>query len=778
MLLPFDGNGYRKRVLAAVEARGGPDASDPFEVYDLPVETAGTLSDDEVARRVDDVWAFWQKQRDHPKYRGLVTALLQTHDALAAQLRTADGRSRLAEQTRAGRARRDAARYAELDAALERLVERFGGVPADKVEGLRGLAAAAGIDDDAFGARLRRHPVLGDDAPGTGAPGTDAPGTDAAVLRQVRDGLEELGRIEGVRVPSLHAFLELPPTADPQTVRRRRDALLVLNRQRRPDRRRALVDDLLAAVGALLVDGDPGRYLDALADDVREALRPRVAAAVLVEDRLTPADASVLVQEAMAAGLDPQRASAVVTGLAGATGTPVAPVAPPPPPPAVRPGRTPDWSAEVSAARAALRAGRPRAAARHAAAALAAAGGMHPPIRAVQDEAAEAVVRAEGSWRTVGTALAARRHAAAAATLERLAAEAADVPGPAGEDAAELLAASRAALAAADAALAAAPASGREREVALLAALGAVADHPAAHGELAALGVAPATGVVAVPAPGGAREVRWTASASAGPVEYRVLRVRPDGTRQVVGTTATTALEDGGYGQVAGYVVVASRLGVPAPEAHSGLASPEARSGDPVAPAPPEAVGSLTAVLSGRRLRLVHPIPAAGTAEVRRLPAGTPPPPMGSVVADPEALGALVPAMGPGLAVDARPSAPVTGYVVLVRAGGSAVAGASAVHVSLPPVTGAALDGDRLRWDWPEGCTEVVVLLRPDAPPEGPDDPAATRRKVTNSRYDIDGGLPVPAGDVGHVAVFPCTRVGGRLVVSGEAPEEARLRLA
>ncbi|SMO98981.1 hypothetical protein SAMN06273567_11511 [Geodermatophilus aquaeductus] len=655
MLPPLDGNDYRKRVLAAIEARGGPDASDPFEVYDLPLD--GLLPDDDVARRVGEVWAFWQKQRDHPKYRGLVTALLQTHDALAAQLRTADGRARLAEQTRAERARREAARYAELDAALQRLVERFGGVPADKVEGLRGLAAAAGIDDAAFEARLRRHRQLG-----------SGPAAGDAVLRQVRDGLEELGRIEGARVPSLHAFLELPPTADRDTVRRRRDALVVLNRQRRPDRRRALVDDLLVAVGALLVDGDPDAYLDALAADVREALRPRVAAAVLVEDRLTPADAAVLVQEAMAAGLDPQRASAVVTALAGEAGSPVTP---PPPPPAVRPGGTPDWSAEVSAARAALRAGRPRAAARHAAAALAAAGGMHPPIRAAQDEAAEVAARAEASWRTLAPVLAARRHAAAAATLERLAADAADVPGPAGEDAAELLATSRAALAAADAALAAAPPSGPGREAALLAALGAVADHPAAQAELAALGVAPATGVVVAPAPGGAREVRWTASASPGPVGYRVLRVRPDGTRQVVGSTATTALEDGGYGPVAGYVVVASRLGVVAPEAVSG---------------------------------------------------------------------------------ETRPPA--------------------AAPVSLPPVTGLALAGDRLRWTWPSGCTEVVVLLRPDAPPADPDDPVATRRKVTNARYEIDGGFPVPGS--GHVAVFPCTRDGGRLVVSAEG---ARLRL-
>ncbi|HJX44643.1 MAG TPA: hypothetical protein VJ352_13295, partial [Geodermatophilus sp.] len=124
MLPPFDGNGYRERVLAAVEARGGPDGTDPFEVYDLPLGAADSLTDDDVARQVDAVRAFWQEQRDHPEYRGLVTALLASHDPLAARLRSAGGRRELAEETRADRARRDAARTAELDAALQRPAER------------------------------------------------------------------------------------------------------------------------------------------------------------------------------------------------------------------------------------------------------------------------------------------------------------------------------------------------------------------------------------------------------------------------------------------------------------------------------------------------------------------------------------------------------------------------------------------------------------------------------------------------------------------------------
>jgi hypothetical protein len=57
----FDGNDYRKRVLAAIEARGGVQTSDPFEYYDLPL---ADVRDAAVAAQVDAVWAFWQKQRD------------------------------------------------------------------------------------------------------------------------------------------------------------------------------------------------------------------------------------------------------------------------------------------------------------------------------------------------------------------------------------------------------------------------------------------------------------------------------------------------------------------------------------------------------------------------------------------------------------------------------------------------------------------------------------------------------------------------------------------
>jgi len=113
---PFDPNDYRKRVLAAVERRGGVEHSDPFELYDVPLELAETLTDAEVAARVTEVWGFWQRQRDHPKYRVLVGVLVANHERLSYLL--LDGSARRAEALRIRRERE------ERDA--ERLVARVG----------------------------------------------------------------------------------------------------------------------------------------------------------------------------------------------------------------------------------------------------------------------------------------------------------------------------------------------------------------------------------------------------------------------------------------------------------------------------------------------------------------------------------------------------------------------------------------------------------------------------------------------------------------------------
>ncbi len=312
----FDSNDYRRRVLAVVHSRGGAEHSDPFEIYDIPLDEVDTLDDAAIEARTADVGAFWQRSRDHPRYRGVIIGLLGLHAELVAALATRTARLELRDRVAAARAARDDERFASLDAAVGRLVARFGGLPEDKIVGLRALAASQGIDDPAFTLRIRRHRAL---PAGSRSSATEASAgaIPAEVLGQVRADLDELGRITGSTPPrSLFDLIGVRPGTGRAEIRAVRDAALVRNRARRPDRRRALLDDLLAAVGALLVDGEPDAYLDALAVTTTERLRPRVAAAVLVEDVLLPVEAAALVAEAEADGLDAARARGVVTALA------------------------------------------------------------------------------------------------------------------------------------------------------------------------------------------------------------------------------------------------------------------------------------------------------------------------------------------------------------------------------------------------------------------------------------------------------------------------------
>ena len=77
-------------------------------------------------------------------------------------------------------------------------------------------------------------------------------------------------------------------------------------------------------------------------------------------------------------------------------------------------------------------------------------------------------------------------------------------------------------------------------------------------------------------------------------------------------------------------------------------------------------------------------------------------------------------------------------------------------------------------WTWPEGTTEVFVAWDSTPPTSATSAPGG--RKITNTRYEIDGGAAldgVPAG--AHIAVFTGTRsAAGTLEWSVDAPATAR----
>jgi hypothetical protein len=532
-LPPFDANTYRKTVLAAVEKRGGPDASDPFELYDLPLDE---LDDAAVAARVEEVWGFWQRQRDHPKYRVLVALLVEPHAERSSELLDARRRRLAAARVRAQREQRDAGRYELLDAAISRLVARHGGVPRDKLAGLDEVGALAGLAPAEVAARLRRHRVI---EPAAAAP---VPGIAAERRRQIRALLDEFGRLTDVPAPpTLLALLGLAPSASEAQVRASGSAWRARARELPPQRLRTVVDELLVHVGELL---EPGRaavetYLDAVAEDVAGYLRPRVRAAVLVEDRLVAEDREHLYAEAVARGLDERRAAAVLDALAVELGTTIEGPAPARP---ARPAPAPEWELPLKQARAALRAGRVREARTHAGEARRVADG--PGIAAtgaVLDEIESVLADAERRLAAAHAAADARRWVEVLEHAEHLARTASDLGnlGP-------LLDGARAEVARADAAVAAAAAGpGADRAQALQAVLDRCADHPGARAALAAVPLAAPTWVSAARDARGDVVVLWAPSETAG-VSYRVRRLRPDGSWQVLGRVQADSMEDGG----------------------------------------------------------------------------------------------------------------------------------------------------------------------------------------------------------------------------------------
>ncbi|MDR2279679.1 MAG: Ig-like domain repeat protein, partial [Gordonia sp. (in: high G+C Gram-positive bacteria)] len=97
-----------------------------------------------------------------------------------------------------------------------------------------------------------------------------------------------------------------------------------------------------------------------------------------------------------------------------------------------------------------------------------------------------------------------------------------------------------------------------------------------------------------------------------------------------------------------------------------------------------------------------------------------------------------------------------------------------ALDPGLPPVGGVAATADRVTFVWPPGVTEVMVVIGGNGPPNAPDDPSSTPRKVTITRYELDGGFVIPAELTRpcHVAVASCRRddAGGLVIASSFGP--------
>lgn len=644
-LPPLVANDYRKQVLAPIITRGGdPATSDPFELYALPLEAADR-PDPVIIARLEEVWGFWQRHRDQPKYRTLVTQLVAEHDERSAALRVHEQRLRLAEQVRGQREQRVHTRFEPLDVAIRRLVERYRGIPEDKIEGLCELAAASHIARDEALRRLQRHRRVAAVGSEVGAPpsaavtdprrpaipapavaGAPAITVDPAIgerVRQVRDLLDELGRHAAGPAPTtLFDLLGLEPDAAAAQIGERARMWRTRSREMPPGRLRAVLDELLVHVQQLLEVGPGVRagYLDAVAAEVREVLRPRMRAAILVEDALLADDRRYLTDEAIALGLDHARAARVISELAAeltapapaaaskpvevdpkprespstpesagqrrdhAASGPILPATTPTAPAArpVIPAPNP-VEAALRAARAALRAGRCAEAkatldrARLSSGPETTTAGAYDAASADIDEV---IAAARLRWRAAVSAHEAGRHAEALGHLEHLHRTASDLPYPGDRrfDLHDLTARSRAAVAEADRLVAeAATLPESDRATRLLGAIERCAEHPEAMAQLAAIPVAPPRTVHTARTSAGV-EVSWEPSPTSA-VRYRVVRIDPDGAQRVVGRTAATSIVDGAVADsaaIAVYVVTAQQAGRTSEAARSDQASTDA----------------------------------------------------------------------------------------------------------------------------------------------------------------------------------------------------------
>lgn len=626
--MAFDGNEYRKTVLKALDAdfsRADPETGDVFYVLALdPALDAEADDDAAITVRLDEIVAFWQKQRSAPKFRDTAEALVRRKDAYREVMTDPSRRREARGRVLAQRSRADTDRMARLDETADRLEKSYGGIPADRVERLRAMAAREDVDATAFTAWLARRRVLGtlDDAA--------APSWDPSVRHQIRTTLNRAARVTGdaATFATLFSFLGLTPEASVATLRRRHDEFFAELDQARHNRIRTLIADLLAQVKTrLAVDGGPAAYRASLIADAADEISSGVEDAGIVSGQVDAREYDALVARIVGLGwgIPTPDARGVVRRVAAAQGVAVevstdgasdyvlcGSCRMPQPDPGTGTAAMcrhcgqplfvpcPACGAPVSsasavcgacgsvlaehraaaealrAARALLDEGRP-VAAREALRPMAPSGGVAREHAALAGEVDAVIARAHDQWRALDADRSARRVFGAHGRAQWLVRSARDVDSPAGSDpqtVLEDLATRRDELQQrVRSAVASAATDPTGAEAALTAVLTDAVDCAPAETALAAMPLPPPTDLVATPS-ADAVTVSWVRAAVPGSgVLYRVKRHGPGGESTTLGRTSATSFEDAGApaGSAVHYEVSAVAGRRSSPPARSGV---------------------------------------------------------------------------------------------------------------------------------------------------------------------------------------------------------------
>ncbi len=241
----FDGSAYRRTVLTPLRAAAPAGVDDLFWLGHVPRDADDSA---QIAARLKATKAFLHKERSRPRQADVAAAVLREWPRVEGVL--ADPAARASLRARLG----DAAPGAEV------------------VGGAREAERASFAADGAAGPGLALEPA-------------------ARRRRQVSTALGELARLrdEPELSEDLFAFLGLPVTATREMLRARVEKVGEVNRKRRPDRERSLVDELLMHSRELLVDGDPADYRAGL---VADAAGPLPGASLPAGQGVRSADAA------------------------------------------------------------------------------------------------------------------------------------------------------------------------------------------------------------------------------------------------------------------------------------------------------------------------------------------------------------------------------------------------------------------------------------------------------------------------------------------------------
>lgn len=318
----FDVGEYRRTVLSKLKddsSLADPDSGDVLWV--CAVDSGATPA--QAAARLDEVVAAWQKDRNHPKYKGVVAELVKNRDAYARVLADPSARTAAAARRESERAARFATALQELENLSKELVKKRGGIPADRIPALRAIAEQEGMDAETFTHWLSSKTVLEQER------GTGAVPWEPMVRKQVRASLAELARLQAdaaARTTTLLTFLGVGPGATADQVRAAHVRLSEANLRRSRDRAMTVTSDLLAHVSKrMFTDAGVESYVASLHADALEEIRGPLRRAAIVSGSVDASDFQALVMTVVGLqwGIGQHAARDIVTEAANALGVPV-----------------------------------------------------------------------------------------------------------------------------------------------------------------------------------------------------------------------------------------------------------------------------------------------------------------------------------------------------------------------------------------------------------------------------------------------------------------------